>query len=113
MHAYKQYVTNKAHPEGSIAEAYLFNESFTFCSMYLHIVETKHNRKGRNDDDNNHQEGIFVFRYNGCLPRNFKYQTLSRDERDKLHLYVLNICDEAEHYVKCVYHFILKVVSGH
>ena len=32
---YKQYVRNKAHPEGSIAEAYVVNESLTFCSMYL------------------------------------------------------------------------------
>ena len=32
---YKQYVCNKARPEGSIVEAYVVNESLTFCSMYL------------------------------------------------------------------------------
>ena len=32
---YKQYVRNKAHPEGSIVKAYVVNESLTFCSMYL------------------------------------------------------------------------------
>ncbi|XP_026452382.1 uncharacterized protein LOC113352830 [Papaver somniferum] len=46
----KQYVRNKARPEGSIAEAYINNECLTFCSMYLHGIETRFNREYRNDD---------------------------------------------------------------
>ncbi|KAA0067295.1 Transposon, En/Spm-like protein [Cucumis melo var. makuwa] len=37
----KQYVRNKARPEGSIAEAYVINESLNFCSMYLRGIETR------------------------------------------------------------------------
>ena len=40
----KQYVRNKARPEGSIAEAFIANKSLIFCSMYLHGIETKFNR---------------------------------------------------------------------
>ena len=40
----KQYVRNRARPEGSIAEGYVVNEALTFCSMYLHDIETAHNR---------------------------------------------------------------------
>ena len=47
---YKQYVCNKAHSEGSIAEAYIVNESLTFCSMYLRDIETRFNHIERNYD---------------------------------------------------------------
>ncbi|KAL0554972.1 hypothetical protein IC582_008903 [Cucumis melo] len=40
----KQYVRNKARPEGSIAEAYVMNESSTFCSRYLRGIETRFTR---------------------------------------------------------------------
>lgn len=45
----KGHVRTRSHPEGSIAESYLFDESLTFCSRYLH-GETRFNRKKRNDD---------------------------------------------------------------
>ena len=44
----KFYLRNKSHPEGSIAEWYIAEECATFCSRYLHDVETKHNREERN-----------------------------------------------------------------
>lgn len=47
----KSYVSNKAYPEGSIAEGYLVRESLTFCSRYLSGVETLFTRPKRNDDD--------------------------------------------------------------
>ncbi|KAL0540132.1 hypothetical protein IC582_024362 [Cucumis melo] len=40
----KQYVRNKARPEGSIAEAYVMNESSTFSSRYLRGIETRFTR---------------------------------------------------------------------
>ncbi|PON32187.1 hypothetical protein PanWU01x14_363480, partial [Parasponia andersonii] len=46
---YKQYVQNRAHPEGSIAEAYVVKEALTFCSMYLRGVETRFNRLEHNE----------------------------------------------------------------
>ncbi|XP_042988691.1 uncharacterized protein LOC122316221 [Carya illinoinensis] len=47
---FKRYVRNRARPEGSIAEAYVHLECLTFCSMYLHDIETKFNRDERNSD---------------------------------------------------------------
>ncbi|XP_035547370.1 uncharacterized protein LOC118348907 [Juglans regia] len=47
---FKQYVKNKARPEGSIAEAYIHVECLTFCSMYLDDIETRFNRPERNID---------------------------------------------------------------
>ncbi|KAK9944688.1 hypothetical protein M0R45_010246 [Rubus argutus] len=35
LHTLKEYVRNKAHPEGSIAEGYIIDECLSFCSMYL------------------------------------------------------------------------------
>ncbi|XP_040376261.1 uncharacterized protein LOC102713149 isoform X3 [Oryza brachyantha] len=46
----KGYVRTRSHPEGSIAESYIFDESLTFCSQYLHGCETRYTRKARNDD---------------------------------------------------------------
>ncbi|TYJ97044.1 uncharacterized protein E5676_scaffold506G001100 [Cucumis melo var. makuwa] len=46
----KQYVINKACPKGSIAEAYVMNESSTFCSRYLRGIETRFTRDERHDD---------------------------------------------------------------
>ncbi|CAL2228012.1 unnamed protein product [Prunus armeniaca] len=40
----------KAHPKGSTAEGVLGDECLIFCSRYLHRVETKFNKKDRNDD---------------------------------------------------------------
>ncbi|XP_040384294.1 uncharacterized protein LOC121056698 [Oryza brachyantha] len=40
----KEYVRNKAHPEGSIAEGYILEECMTFCARFLDDVNTKLNR---------------------------------------------------------------------
>ncbi|CAL5424059.1 unnamed protein product [Camellia sinensis] len=49
----KQYVRNRAHPEGSIAKGYLMEECMNFCSRYLLDVETKSNRPRRNNEGDN------------------------------------------------------------
>ena len=54
LRTYKQYVCNKAHPEGSIVDAYVVNESLTFCSMYLHGIETRFNHPKQNFDLDSH-----------------------------------------------------------
>ncbi|TYK08547.1 hypothetical protein E5676_scaffold323G00890 [Cucumis melo var. makuwa] len=46
----KSYVQTKARPKGSIAEAYVMNESSTFCSRYLSGIKTRFTRDERNDD---------------------------------------------------------------
>lgn len=46
----KQFVRNKARPEGSIAEAYIMHECLTWCSMHIDDMETRFNRPERNND---------------------------------------------------------------
>ena len=48
----KQYVRNRAHPEGSVAKGYLMEECMDFCAQYLNDVETRRNRPVRNYDGN-------------------------------------------------------------
>ncbi|PKU74137.1 hypothetical protein MA16_Dca020113 [Dendrobium catenatum] len=47
----KKYVKNKARPEGSICEAYLYQETTHFCSYYFepHVSSTR-TKIGRNMD---------------------------------------------------------------
>ncbi|KAK1644553.1 hypothetical protein QYE76_062358 [Lolium multiflorum] len=47
----KNWVHNRSHPEGSIAESYLFDECLTFCSRYVDDCNTKFNRASRHDDN--------------------------------------------------------------
>ncbi|XP_019236073.1 PREDICTED: uncharacterized protein LOC109216379 isoform X2 [Nicotiana attenuata] len=56
----KNYVRSTSCPEGSIAEGYWIEECMTFCSRYLHDVETKLSRPLRNYASSNeaaNQEG--------------------------------------------------------
>ena len=39
---------NKSLPKGSIVKGYIAKECATFCSRYLHDVETKHGREEKN-----------------------------------------------------------------
>ena len=58
----KGYVRNKAHPEGSIAEAYIAEECLTFCSRVLD-VDTKLNRVDRHESTavNEPPSGLSIF----------------------------------------------------
>ncbi|XP_030479230.1 uncharacterized protein LOC115696468 [Cannabis sativa] len=51
MKKLKNYVGNKARPEGSIEESYVVDEALTFCSMYFKGVETRFSRLDRNEDE--------------------------------------------------------------
>ena len=44
----KGYVHTRSHPEGSICEAYKFDDSITFCSQFLQGCETRFTRQVRN-----------------------------------------------------------------
>ncbi|XP_020271785.1 uncharacterized protein LOC109846956 [Asparagus officinalis] len=102
----KGYVTNRARPEGSIAEAYIAKECLTFCSMYLKGVV----REERNVDCEfskwfkqhiNHLRtigspratdelwslangpDILVHLYEGCICNGVRFHTKDRDNRRK------------------------------
>ncbi|GJY50394.1 pyruvate kinase, partial [Tanacetum coccineum] len=50
MKKLKNYIRNKAKPEGSIAEGYVAEEALTFSSYYFRDVTTKFNHPDRNVD---------------------------------------------------------------
>ncbi|CAL5337216.1 unnamed protein product [Camellia sinensis] len=52
----KSYMRNRSHPEGLIAQGYLVEECMTFCSRYLHDVESKLHRPLRNCDVSDNPE---------------------------------------------------------
>ena len=95
----KGYVTNRAHPEGSIAEAYIVKECITFCSMYLDEVETVFDRPERNADHGERGLGMVVFtepaRPFGLVSRN---ANISQEFRDSVHWFLLFNSPEVDVY---------------
>ncbi|XP_057251763.1 uncharacterized protein LOC125498631 [Beta vulgaris subsp. vulgaris] len=78
----KSHVSNKAQPEGSIAEGFLLWETITFCSRYLESVETMFNKPKRNDDGVPH---INNYLYNsGCRIHNLDDNTVEGKLRKAL-----------------------------
>ncbi|XP_050942965.1 uncharacterized protein LOC127150144 isoform X1 [Cucumis melo] len=93
----KQYVRNKARPEGSIAEGYVMNESSTFCSRYLRGIETRFTRDERNDDTivENEVIGDFeIFKQKVRPLGASSVRAISEEEKRLFHLYILNNADE-------------------
>ncbi|KAI5004385.1 hypothetical protein ZWY2020_031628 [Hordeum vulgare] len=90
----KSNVRNRAHPEGSIAEAFLADECMTFCSRYIVGFETKHNLASRNEDD----EELFPHSGNPLgRPRNY---VLSGVAKVHAHRYVLFNCSDVNSYLR-------------
>ncbi|KAL6329567.1 hypothetical protein AAG906_022144 [Vitis piasezkii] len=85
----KSYVRNKSRPEGSIAEGYIAEECTTFCSRYLHDVETKHDREERNyviENNITNGGGLTIFKCMG--------------QWSQAHLYVLTNCEEVTSFIE-------------
>ena len=98
----KDYVRNRARPEGSIAEGYIVDEALTFCSMYFQRIETKFNRSDRNEDaiDTGPQKQLSVFQ-SQCRPTGKKtYVSLDTHLRKKAEWYILNNCPEIQNYLE-------------
>ncbi|GJY15491.1 hypothetical protein Tco_0385913 [Tanacetum coccineum] len=99
MKKLKNYVRNKAKPEGSIAEGYVAEEALTFCSRYLKDdVETRFNRLGRNDDGLPEEEPdkFQVFRSVCKLTGRMKETRLTPDVRQAVVWFVLNNSPEVD-----------------
>lgn len=99
MGSLKQFVSNKARPEGSIAEAYIAKECLTFCSMYLQGIETQFNRVERNFDvaiDG----GLAVFSQNFRPLGASKYVELSKEELNMATWFILTNCGEVDPFIK-------------
>ena len=100
----KKKVSNKAHVEASICEAYLIDEITNFASYYFgDDVETIWNRVPRNDDGGSKGEGgqLSVFSYLGRkLSKKFYRRQLSHEEMKIAHSYVIFNCQELKPYME-------------
>lgn len=101
MHNLKDYVRNKAQPEGSIAEGYSDTECITFCSMYFRGIETRFNKPDRNFEGSDEKEktSVSVFSQHIKLLGAAVDFELDPVEWAKLRWYVLNNCDEVYPYI--------------
>ncbi|KAH0775077.1 hypothetical protein KY290_012214 [Solanum tuberosum] len=97
----KRYVRNNARLEGSIAEGCIIDECLTFCSMYLTNIETRFNREDRNaDGSSNKEEHVLDIFSESVRPFNGDYDAIPKKDFDMAQWYVLNSCEEAEHFVQ-------------
>ncbi|XP_057484999.1 uncharacterized protein LOC130771413 [Actinidia eriantha] len=105
--ALKNFVSNRARPEGSIAEAYIVKECITFCSMYL-----DGERSERNEDYGERREGYTVFtetaRPIGLVTRDGE---MSQELRDIAHWFVLFNSPEIKMYLE-EHNNLLHVSNG-
>jgi hypothetical protein len=98
----KDMVGNPAHPEGSIAEAYIIQECLTFCSLYLD-GETRHNRPDRNEEVHQPQRvdvELRIFTDNGSGIGKPRSGRLDLDEWHQAKLNVLQNCDEVDPFIE-------------
>ncbi|XP_058211822.1 uncharacterized protein LOC131324005 [Rhododendron vialii] len=109
----KNFVSNRAQPEGSIVEAYIVKECLTFCAMYLDGIETVHNQHERNEDLGDRRKGLTVFtetaRPIGQVTRDGE---MSQELRHKAHWFLLYNSPEVEKYLE-EHKNQLQVSSGH
>ena len=73
----KRTVKNKAHPEGSICEAYLAQETTNFCSYYFDTSASLNQSEGPCTSTN----GLSVFQTNGKTSGKSSYRYLSDRSR--------------------------------
>ena len=99
MKKLKNYVGNKARPEGSIAEGYVADEALTFCSMYFKGVETRFNRLDRNEDEVV-PRNLEVFK-SQCRPiTKANLRRLDHATRERTQWYIYNNSPEIQPYLE-------------
>ena len=89
-----------SHPEGSIAEGYIFDECLTFCSRYLEGCETRFTRKGINDVIEPMCTSMPFFNNNGRFLAGKHVVTLDHKEWLQAHRYILFNYDHIDIYVR-------------
>jgi hypothetical protein len=98
----KDYVLNKARPEGSIAEGYLIEETSSFCSMYMDDIDTRFNCKERNYDGapfEDVHESSSIFNYPGrFLTGKVETRILSEEEVNLAHIYILKQIEQMDQF---------------
>ena len=100
----KNFVRNRARPEGSIVKAYVVDEALTFCSRYLEGVENRFNMPQRTDVASNFEgveRELSVFQSSSCRPYG-KMSTIRLDENIRLlaEWYILRNCPEIDDFMR-------------
>ncbi|XP_050207371.2 uncharacterized protein LOC126656796 [Mercurialis annua] len=101
----KNNVKNKSQVEGSIANAYLVEETASFCAHYFTpTIHTRHRRVPRNDDggvDIRAVSGMLsIFKHPGRFMGQAKSRFLEQKDYDAAHTYILLNCIEAKPYIE-------------
>ena len=100
MKKLKNYVGNKARPEGSIAEGYVADEALTFCSMYFKDIETRFNCLDRNEDATYIPRNLTVFQ-SQCRPlTKGTLKPLNHNTREIAEWFILENSPEIEPYLE-------------
>ncbi|KAM0873062.1 hypothetical protein ACQ4PT_038316 [Festuca glaucescens] len=95
----KGYVRTKSHPEGSIAEGYIFYECLNFCARYFERCETRISRLVRNDDPEPMSSSMPFFNGGGRYLAGKYTITLDRNAWLQAHRYVLFNYDNITPYL--------------
>ncbi|XP_023761334.3 uncharacterized protein LOC111909789 [Lactuca sativa] len=96
MKKLKNYVRNKARPEGCIAEGYVAEEALSFCSMYLRDV----NRLKRNEDVVIEKTKFWMFE-SKCRPTSAtQIKHIDIREKRNIEWFILNSCQEVRQYIE-------------
>jgi hypothetical protein len=93
----KNFVRNRARPEGSVAEAYATSDTLTFCSRYMQDVDTKFNH---DVGDGPLVSDTSVFMHGVKIIGADMRQYIDDKMKDKLVWYILNNCEEVEPYLE-------------
>ena len=102
----KQYIRNKARPEGSVVEAYVMNESSTLCSRYLSEIKNWFSRDEWNHDGISKDKIVGEFEMFMLKVRPLgatSSRSLSQEEKYQIHWYILNTVDEIVEYSASTY----------
>jgi len=95
----KSHVSNKAQPEGSMAEGYILQETIAFCSTFLEGVETIFNRRKRNDDYNDNMHA-YLFNSGGRVVGMENTCRLDDKSLSQAHRYVLLHSDDMKELIE-------------
>ena len=98
----KGYVRNKAHPEGSIAEGYIYEECLTFCVRFLEDVDTKLNQSDHHESAAviEPPSGLSIFSAIDCSKKGFIMEEISAEDLLKMRHYIITNCDEVSPWIE-------------
>ncbi|XP_066396301.1 uncharacterized protein [Miscanthus floridulus] len=81
----KNFVRNRARPEGSIAEAYMASDTLTFCSRYMEDIDNRFNHDDGSDGEMPLPDDISIFKHGVTLVGSNRSQYI--DDVDLNNLY--------------------------